>query len=216
MRNFYAETGRAAAKTLYNALTPFLSGIAAFSLKKPLLFATAFLFFAFIAAPAAGQAPSVSYAGPQIYSLGAAIAPLTPTSSGVASVGSGTGYGTPATTSTSLSSPQDIAVDAAGNIYVTSQPGIKLMEFPAGGGSPIDLSSGFSSPVGITVDALGSIYVADAGDNTLKRIPYYSTGTVIKLASNLNSPAGVAVDAALNVYVSEAGSGKVYEISYTG
>ena len=49
MRNFYAETGRAAAKTLYNALTPFLSGIAAFSLKKPLLFATAFLFFAFIA-----------------------------------------------------------------------------------------------------------------------------------------------------------------------
>src|SRR5579863_8512700 len=66
MTIIYAGARSAAAKKLYKASNHFLSEIAPFSqLKKPLLMAAVFLFFAGFAAPAAGQV-SIALVNPNV------------------------------------------------------------------------------------------------------------------------------------------------------
>ena len=72
-----------------------------------------------------GQAPNISYASPQSYSVGETITPLTPTNTGgdvvpSVSVLAGKGLAIDATSvAATFNSPKGIGVDAAGNVYVS-------------------------------------------------------------------------------------------------
>ena len=155
-----------------------------------------------------GPLPVISYAGPQTYTEGTAITPLTPVSSNVASPGYST---SPAVLGSGFSGPTGVAVDAAGDVYVADRGNGRVKKIPAGNGAPVIISSGFSLPYGVAVDPAGDIYVADYGANAVYEIAA-GTNTRITIGSGFSHPTGVAIDAAGDVYVADYGNNAVKEI----
>jgi sugar lactone lactonase YvrE len=126
--------------------------------------------------------------------------------------------------------PQNLAIDAAGNLYVADGLGNSIRKVtPAGvvttiagssvGGSAdgTGAQAGFRDPTGIAVDASGNVYVADNGNNTIRLITPAGVVTTIAgssrrsgsadgtgTAATFDGPAGVGVDNWGNVYVADA------------
>lgn len=138
---------------------------------------------------------------------------------------------------------QDLAVDAAGNLY-TINSGIVQKTTPAGvstvvagtgsynysgdGGSAT--SARLNAPFGVAVDASGSLYIADEGNNRVRRV---SPGGIITTlagtgkagdggdggagaSAQLSSPNSVAVDGSGNVYIADTGNHRVREVTPAG
>ena len=77
------------------------------------------------------------------------------------------------------------------------------------------IDTGFNFPIGLGVDHSGNIYVANAGNDTLYKIPA-GGGTRISVGSGFTAPTGVAFDAAGNIYVADAGNSMVKKIPAGG
>jgi gliding motility-associated-like protein len=153
--------------------------------------------------------PVISYATPLAYNLGVAIAPFSPTSTGVdvpayntaiGSIGSGFNF------------PYGVAIDKKGDIFVADAGNAAVWEYPAGGGPKLSIGSGFTGPVGVAVDTTGNVYVADGSASNVVKVPV-GGGSQVLLGTGYNFPNGIAVDAGGNVYVSDAGLGEVFEIA---
>lgn len=136
----------------------------------------------------------------------------------------------------SFSSPEGIAVDAAGNVIVADRVNNKIKKITQSGvvttmaGSTGGFADGplasalFNRPTGLTIDAPGNIYVGDAGNNRIRKITPQgivstlagsglfgdvdNTGTAARFAS----PGHVAVDALGNVYVVDTSNYKIKKI----
>jgi len=148
--------------------------------------------------------PAFSYTTPNVFGMGSAITPLSPTA---------VAAGTVTTLGSGFSQPYSVAVDAAGNVYV-ADAGNSAVQKIAPNGTITTLRSGFNTPYGVAVDAAGNVYVADANNNAVKKIA--PDGTVTTLGSGFNHPYGVAVDAAGNVYVADTYNGAVKKIASDG
>jgi len=157
-----------------------------------------------------GQAPTVSYASPQTYTVGNTITPLVPASTGVATPG----YTVPVAAGSGFNQPFGVAIDGFGNIYVADAGNNVIKKIPVGGGTPVSLGSGFSNPLGVAFRA-GQLYIADYGNNAIKQMPI-TGGTPVTLATGFSSPDGIAVDGAGNVYVSDMGDNTVKKIPAAG
>jgi trimeric autotransporter adhesin len=145
------------------------------------------------------------------------------------------GYGGQAT-STILSSPNCLAVDASGNIYiavstlilmVTKSTGIittvaygNMARFSGDGG--LATSAGFGNPAGIAVDASGNIYFSDPY-NRLVRMVTKSTGIITTVAGDTSylykgygGDGGLATSAGLGNAMGIAldASGNIYIAEY--
>ncbi len=96
-------------------------------------------------------------------------------------------------------SPAGSGVAAIGNVRVNE----------------VSVGSGFNGPEGVATDAAGNIYVAEAGTNTIKKIPVGS-GIPVIIATGFNLPTGITVDASGNVYVADAGNNAVKKVPFTG
>ena len=74
----------------------------------------------------------------------------------------------PNTKAAGLSTPNGVAVDAAGDVYVSDSGSNTVVEIPAGSGqgnSPFALNFiGLSTPSGLALDSNGNLYVADSGN----------------------------------------------------
>jgi hypothetical protein len=83
-----------------------------------------------------------------------------------------------------ISTPNGVAVDAAGNIYVSDSTGNAVWEAPAVNTSaPFMLSfAGLNAPAGLALDASGNLYVADSGNKQVLQMnrqnPIVQFGTV--------------------------------------
>jgi sugar lactone lactonase YvrE len=135
--------------------------------------------------------------------------------------GDATPTATIAGSNTGLSTPQGIAVDAAGIIYVANDfiggPASRITVYAPGasGNATPDrsISGGLDRPRGIAVDAVGNIYVTnEEADN----VTVYAAGangltTPIARIEGLNAglfaPGGIVLDAAGSIYVTSIGSG---------
>jgi sugar lactone lactonase YvrE len=151
------------------------------------------------------QAPNILYAGPQTYSVGTTITPLTPTNTGGAVpariygqvttiAGSGIQGATDETgTAASFSYPKGVTVDVSGNIYIADNYNHKIRKISpagvvstlagngtAGATNATGTAASFSSPMGLTVDAAGNVYVADSANHKIRKIT--PTGIVTTLA----------------------------------
>ncbi|HEX6431708.1 MAG TPA: hypothetical protein VF008_28655, partial [Niastella sp.] len=138
-------------------------------------------------------------------------------------------------TAAKFNGPNDIAIDASGNLYVSdgynnrirkiipSPDGTCMVSTLAGDAGNLILYH----PIGLDLDAAGNVYVADWGHARIRKI---TPGGVVSTfagsdnniagyvdgqgtAARFNSPTGVTVDAAGNVYVTDGGSHTVRKIT---
>ena len=153
--------------------------------------------------------PVISYSSPQTYIQGAAITPLSPTSSGV-----GPGGSISKTLITSSNSIMGVTIDGFENIYVanaTSNNNNSIVEIPADGTGQFTLRTAVGYLTGIAADAAGNVYFIDNLNNALKEIAA-GNGPMSTISTAFSSPYGVAADQAGNVYVGDAGNNAVKKI----
>lgn len=151
-----------------------------------------------------------------------------------------TGDNGPAASAT-LSNPQGLAIDGAGNLYIADTGNHVIREIaastgtittiagtgsagPATNGSALSVT--FSSPTGLVLDTSGNVYVADTGNNVVREI---SGGTVTTVAgtgtggnggdgqaatlAELSGPTALAFDLNGNLYIADTGNNRVREVS---
>jgi sugar lactone lactonase YvrE len=142
-----------------------------------------------------------------------------------------------------FSTPADVEVDAAGNVYVVDAGNFTIRRMtPAGvvttvaGAPPLTgasngprLDATFHFPAAIAFDPAGNLYVADRNNHVIRRIN--AAGIVSTFAgavgqrgmqdgngsaARFNFPLGVATDAAGNVYVADAENDAIRKITPAG
>ncbi len=146
------------------------------------------------------------------------------TVAGTGSQGS-SGDGGPAA-SAQLSTPRNVVLDSAGNLYISEfgghrirrvSPDGKISTFAGtgvagfqGDGAPAT-GAQLSSPAGMAMDASGSLFVADSENNRVRKIlPGGVISTAVGASGGLNTPHAVAVNAAGTIYVADCTSTVIY------
>jgi gliding motility-associated-like protein len=166
------------------------------------------------------------------------------TAAGVESIYAGSGNlgfaNGPAATAT-FKNPQDVAVDAAGNVYVADYGNNQIRKITTAGIVSVLAGNGasgfvdgtfavarFRNPFGVAVDAAGNVYVADFNNSAVRKVT--PGGVVSTLAGNgtagfadangssarFDKPGDVAVDALGNVYVTDSYNSLVRRINPAG
>ena len=99
----------------------------------------------------------------------------------------------------------DIAVDAAGNVYTTG--GDKYLLKYTSQPYPTPFGTTGEDPVGIALDSAGNIYTANYGSDNVSKIT--PDGTSIIFGATGDGPVAIALDAAGNVYTANGGVSKI-------
>jgi len=149
--------------------------------------------------------PTISYTSPKTYTINAQIAPLAPSSSGVSAPGYSNSL---VNVGSGFIDPNDVATDAAGNIYVVDS--VLVYKIPAGGGTQVTVGSGFTKPVGVAVDSKGNVYVMD--NQNLIKVPV-GGGAQVNLGTFIQAR-GLAIDLLGNIYIS--GTNSLVELPFGG
>jgi hypothetical protein len=155
----------------------------------------------------------------------------------------GTSGGTDGTgTVARFSSPSDVAVDGAGNVFVADTGNHTVRKItPAGvvatlagevgvsGNSDTSGAARFNHPTGIAVDGSGVVYVADTDNNSIRRVT--TTGAVFTLAGHAGAggsadgtgtaatfdhPSGIAIDTGGNLYVADSLNHTIRKVTQAG
>ena len=141
----------------------------------------------------------------------------------------------------SLTAPEDVAVDASGNVYIADTGNLcvrrvgnngTITTFAGGGylGDGVPATQAFLSAFNVAVDAQGIIYISDREQHVVRRVgsdgivtifagtgrPGYSGDGGSATQASLNQPKGVAVDAGGNVYIADAGNHVIRRVSPNG
>lgn len=148
-----------------------------------------------------------------------------------------TGDNGPATSAT-LSGPQAVAVDSAGNLYIADTVNNVIRKVSngvittiAGGGSSYPGDNGPATsaqliyPAGVAVDSAGNVYVADLGHARIREIsngvittiagttPGFSGDNGPAIRAQLDGPYGIALDSSGNLFIADSNNQRIREIS---
>lgn len=105
---------------------------------------------------------------------------------------------------TGLTSPSNVAVDAAGNVYLTDTWNDRVLKLAAGSSEQTVLPfTGLNRPVGVAVDSAGDVFVTDAANNRVLKLPTGSKEQAVLPFTGLENPRDVAVDRHGDVYVTD-------------
>jgi len=119
--------------------------------------------------------------------------------------------------------PNNVAVDASGNVYVADTGNHRIQIYNGSGSYVVTLGSygsgnyQFDMPDGVAIDSSGNIYVADSGNH---RVQIYNSSRVYQATlgvtgvsdsdnAHFNYPYGVAVDSNGNIYVADGENHRV-------
>lgn len=173
--------------------------------------------------------------------LSTLFAPMLVSAQNISTFAGGLGGGI--ATNIAATSPNAVAVDAAGNLYMTDGGNSVIRKVTPGGIATIiagTVTPGYNGdgilasaaqlngPNGIAVDPNGNIYVADYYNQRIRRIDAVSgiittvagTGTsgynndnIAATTAQLKSPCGVALDTFGNIYIAEASGQRIRKIT---
>ena len=150
-----------------------------------------------------------------------------------------------AATSAQLSNPQDVALDAAGNLYIADVNNNRIRKVNSAGvistvaGSG---TSGFSGdggaatsaqlhwPRGVALDGAGNLYIADNNNHRIRKVnsagnisTVAGTGTAgfsgdggAATSAQLSNPRGVALDGAGNLYIADTSNNRIRKVDSAG
>jgi serine/threonine-protein kinase len=96
-------------------------------------------------------------------------------------------------TITGLSTPDAVAVDAAGKIYVANAGNGTVTTYNADGSASTPTITGLSSPSGVAVDGAGKIYVTNSGNGTVTTYNADGSASTPTIVTGLNGLVGIAV-----------------------
>ena len=140
---------------------------------------------------------------------------------------------------TSLLSPRNVAMDAAGNLYIAEFEGHRVRRFGTDGKLATVAGTGeagFSGdggkatlaqlkhPAGMTFDRAGALYVADSDNNVVRKVFADGTiGTVVGTAPGtvigspagtvLSAPVALAMDASGTLFVADSGNRAIRKVT---
>ncbi len=125
--------------------------------------------------------------------------------------------GNQTTIGSGLKSPNQVAVDAGGNVYV-ADPGFSGVQMYAKGSSTAtSVGTGLTAPTGVAVDGAGDLFIADGGSGTVVEIPNGPNGLMssaqVTLKSGLGNNLKLAADAADDLYISDPSNGRIVKLS---
>jgi hypothetical protein len=116
-----------------------------------------------------------------------------------------------------ITSPAQVATDAAGNVYVAAKGLGKILEYAAGATAstaPTVVAKGLTNPTGVAVDGAGNLFFAANG--SVYEIPNMPSGlssaNQITLVTGAGTSLTLAADQLGNVYGADPSSTKVYEL----
>lgn len=133
--------------------------------------------------------------------------------------------------SAQLSTPRNVAVDAAGNLFISEFDGNRIRKVTPDGRISTMAgtgTAGFSGdgaaasaaklncPAGLAIDRSGVLYVADSQNNRVRKISAGVITTVISASSSMMTPHAIAVDASGSIYVADSVSTAVYTYTADG
>ena len=124
-------------------------------------------------------------------------------------------------TSAQLSSPDNVAVDATGNLYIADTGNNRVRKVTNG----LITTVAAVSAAGVTTDSAGNVYIADGTSHIFKLtgnvitvvagngIAGFSGDNGVATSAQLNSPYEVAVDATGNLYIADTVNGRIRKVS---
>ena len=154
------------------------------------------------------------------------------------------GDGGPAT-GASLSQPNGLAVDGAGNLYIADEENHRIRKVTTSGiittiagtgqkgfagDSGLAISAQLEQPAGVAVDAAGNIYIADSVNQRIRKVGLDGIMTTVAgngmvafggdggpaVDASLNFPEGVAVDGSGNLYIADTQNHRIRQVSLGG
>ena len=125
-------------------------------------------------------------------------------------------------------SPEEVAIDGAGDTFFADPGNNAVLEFTPGSSTAIDIGTGLNQPAGVAVDGAGNVLISDTGNNRIVEVPMVngalSNSAQMTLISSsdslagtpLNGPTGIALDSAGNLYIADTGNQRVVGVPYSG
>jgi len=196
------------------------------------------ILFFFKISVAFAQAPNITYASPQNYTVNTTISPLQPSNSGGAvpatvygQVSTFAGGRAPVTydgtgTNAGFNLPSGAATDGAGNVYISDFGSGAIRKItPA---AVVTTIANVATPSGLILDNQGNIFVTNFQDNQIYKISTNGAISVfagnglpgstdgIAAAASFNGPGGIVIDALGNLFLADQQNNKIREISPAG
>lgn len=131
-----------------------------------------------------------------------------------------------------LTTPENIAFDAAGNYYMAEWGGNRIRKLDAGSGQITtivgDGISGYTgdggpaalarvwSPFGVAVDSFGNVYIADTSNAAIRKVDTAKNISTLVTDPNFGDLVSLATDSEGNVYSADDGACVIRKITPTG
>ena len=112
-----------------------------------------------------------------------------------------------------LSSVQDVAVDASGNVWATSVDNYSVTEFSPLGVPTFINSGGINFPIGVAVDQLGEVWVANSNPSLTRIVAGVGTNVPLGGSDGANY---IAIDSNDQIWASTYSASTIYELNTAG